>query len=92
MKLEDLFESAPKEDEARKKRASKASDLGSFVQAVWSAKGLESKRAKALSFVSHMIAGKREKYRAKVEAATKEAALDTLVSNVMLSGEGKGVM
>jgi hypothetical protein len=91
MKLQELVnESAPKEDDVRKKRAAKATDLGSYAQAVWNAKGLEDKRKSALTFVGHMTAGKRETYRTKVEQAKTPGALDSLVSNVMLSGEGKG--
>lgn len=81
-----LFESAPKED------ASKATDLGPYAQAVWSAKGLDAKKAKALTFVSHMTAGKQPQHKANVEKASTEAAIDKLVSNIMLSGEGKSVM
>jgi len=92
MKLVDILESAPKEDAARKKRADKATDLGPYAQAVWSAKGLEAKKAKALVFVGHMTAGKQATYKAKVQSATDEKKLDTMVSNVMLSGEGKSVM
>ena len=87
-----LLESAPKEDATRQKRASKATDLGPYAQAVWSAKGLDAKKAKALAFVSHMTAGKQPQHRANVEKASTEAAIDKLVSNIMLSGEGKSVM
>lgn len=92
MKLSDIFESGPKDDAAEKKKAGKASDLGSYAQAVWNTKGLEPKRAKALAMAAHMTAGKRDTYRKNVQAAATEAKIDSLVSNTMMSGEGKKVI
>jgi len=92
MKLSDILESGPKEDAAEKKKAGKATDLGSHAQGVWATKGLEQKRAKALAIAQHMTAGKRDVYRKSVADADSEAKIDKLVSNTMMSGEGKKVI
>lgn len=92
MKLSDIFETGPKDDAAEKKKAGKATDLGSHAQSVWNTKGLEPKRAAALAMAKHMTAGKQAEYKKHIAAADSEAKIDKLVSNTMMSGEGKKVI
>jgi hypothetical protein len=93
MKLSDIFETGPKDDAAEKKKAGKATDLGSHAQSVvWNTKGLEPKRAAALVMAKHMTAGKQADYKSRITAADSEAKIDKLVSNTMMSGEGKKVI
>lgn len=83
---------AMKDDTARQTRAAKSTDLTPYVHEVWLAKGLEQKRAKAFLITPHMTAGKRDVFESNITNAKNGWAIDQIVTNTMLSGEGNNVL
>lgn len=71
------------------KMAAKAADLGPLAQAVWLAKDLESKKARAREMAEAFEVGGKADFLKAVEEITTTAKLDSLISNTLLKGEGK---
>lgn len=73
---------------------SKAIDLTAFVQNVWVAGDLDSKKAAMIDLInnSHAKAETKRTFIAKVQAERNPRKLDTLASNYAMSGEGLKVI
>ena len=77
-----------RQDAKVSKMASKAANLQSFVQEVWSAKDLETKRAKACQMAEHFEVGGKESFIDSIMTAPNAAAVDRIATNALLKGEG----
>jgi hypothetical protein len=77
-----------KRDAKNQKMALKANDLGKYARSIWLESDLEAKKALAIEMANHFEVGGKQKFIDSVNGTTSSAALDTLVSNAMLKGEG----
>ncbi len=70
-----------------------AADLTQYVQKVWLAQGLVSKKAAMVDLInaSHAKADTKRLFTAKVNIERNPNRLDTLASNYAMSGEGMKV-
>lgn len=77
-----------KKDVQVNKMAAKAANLQAYVQEVWSASDLETKRMKACQMAEHFEVGGKEKFIDSIMTAPNAKAVDRIATNALLKGEG----
>ena len=77
-----------KQDAQVGKMAAKAANLQAFVQEVWLAPDLETKRMKACQMAEHFEVGGKEKFIDSIMTAPNAKTVDNIAKNAFLKGEG----